>query len=200
MNYRLISENNQKLSIIDRVLNNRGIPIGEAYHYLNTTDQDILNPLLLDNMHEGAKMLMSHIHNNDKIFIQVDEDCDGYTSAALLLNYLNTLFPYYTQNNIRYRTHDCKAHGIVLDVIPKDTKLVIIPDAGSNEVDKHTVLKELGMDILILDHHNVEVDVVDACLINNQACDYSNKALSGVGVVYKFCSYIDSLLGVNNAP
>ena len=41
MNYRLISENNQKLSIIDRVLNYRGIPIGEAYHYLNTTDADI---------------------------------------------------------------------------------------------------------------------------------------------------------------
>ena len=61
------------------------------------------------------------------------------------------------------------------------------------------MLKERGMDILILDHHNVEVEVPDACLINNQSCDYSNKALSGVGVVYKFCSYLDSLLGLDNA-
>lgn len=69
MNYKIISEDNKKLSIIDRILNNRGIPIGESYHYLNTTDKDILNPLLLDNMREGAKMLISHIQNNDKIFV-----------------------------------------------------------------------------------------------------------------------------------
>lgn len=145
-------------------------------------------------------MLVAHIKNNDKIFVQIDEDCDGYTSAALLLNYLNTLFPYYTQNYITYKTHSCKAHGLVMEDIPSGTKLVIIPDAGSNEIEKHAKLKELGIDVLIIDHHNVEFEVKDACLINNQACEYTNKALSGVGVVYKFCSYLDELLGINNAP
>ena len=144
-------------------------------------------------------MLISHIQRNNKIFVQIDEDCDGYTSGALLLNYLNSLFPHYTQNNIIYRTHNCKAHGIVLEDIPEDIKLVIVPDAGSNEFEKHAVLKNKNIDILILDHHNVEELPTEVCLINNQACNYPNKTLSGVGVVYKFCSLIDSLLGINNA-
>ena len=39
----------------------------------------------------------------------------------------------------------------------------------------------------------------DACIINNQLCDYPTKSLSGAGVVYKLCSYLDNILGVNNA-
>lgn len=199
MNYRLISEKKHNTSIIDQILYNRGIPFGEGYHYLNTTDADVLDPLLLDNMENGAKMLISHIKQNHHIYVQVDEDCDGYTSAAFLLNYLNKLFPYYTQNYITYRTHNCKAHGLVMDDIPAATKLVIVPDAGSNEIEKHAELKNRGIDLLIIDHHNVEQTIQHACLINNQYCEYPNKSLSGVGIVYKFCSYVDSLLGIDNA-
>ena len=177
---------------------NRGI--SNAYKYLNPTVEDTYDPLLLDNMRVGVEMLIRHIKNNDKIFIQIDEDCDGYTSAAVLINYLNTLFPYFTQNNIIYKTHNRKAHGINLEDIPKDVKLVIIPDAGTNQFEEHEKLAAAGIEILILDHHNPEGASANACVINNQCCNYPNKTLSGVGVVYKFCSYIDSLLGINNAP
>lgn len=139
-------------------------------------------------------MLIKHIGRNDKIFIQVDDDCDGYTSSAILINYLNCLFPHYTQSNIIYRLHEKKTHGIILDTIPEDTKLVIIPDAGSNQFEEHKILYEKGIDILILDHHEAEYESPYACVINNQMCDYPNKTLSGAGVVYKFCAYIDSLL------
>jgi single-stranded-DNA-specific exonuclease len=47
-------------------------------------------------MLDGAKLLMKHIRANNKVFVQIDEDCDGYTSAALLINYLNKLFPHFT--------------------------------------------------------------------------------------------------------
>jgi single-stranded-DNA-specific exonuclease len=50
-----------------------------------------------------------------------------------------------------------------------------------------------------LDHHNAAPWCPNACLINNQTCNYPNKCLSGVGVVYKFCSFLDSLLGVSYA-
>lgn len=150
-------------------------------------------------MEEGVKLLIKHIKAGNKIFVQIDEDCDGYTSGALLLNYLNSLFPYFVQNNIVYKTHNCKAHGIVLEDIPKDAKLVIVPDAGSNEIEKHAELAAAGVEILVLDHHNVEVTPTQICIINNQYCNYPNKSLSGVGIVYKFCCYIDSLLGTNQA-
>ena len=56
-----------------------------------------------------------------------------------------------------------------------------------------------GIDILILDHHEADKVSKDACVINNQLCDYPNNTLSGVGIVYKFCCYIDSLLNTNQA-
>lgn len=67
MEFTLISQDNENLSIIERVLKNRGID--NAYHYLNTTDDDIINPLELDNMLEGAKMLMRHIKSNSKVYV-----------------------------------------------------------------------------------------------------------------------------------
>ena len=92
MNIQLINENNQGLSAIEAVLVNRGIKKEDIPHFLNTSDEDILNPLLLKNMEQGIKMLLKHLKNNDKILIQIDSDCDGYCSAAILLNFLYKFF------------------------------------------------------------------------------------------------------------
>jgi len=169
----------------------------DIYHFLHTTSKDELSPLDLDNICAGANMLATHIYNNDKIFIQVDCDADGYSSAAIMINYLHCLFPYYVENYIVYNIHDAKEHGLNIEAVPEDAKLIIVIDAGSNELDKHKYFKDKGIDVLILDHHQVEEITTDACLINNQTCDYANKALTGGGIVYKFCSYIDSLLKTN---
>lgn len=155
--------------------------------------------MLLTNMQEGAKMLISHIGQNDKIFIQVDADCDGYTSAAILINYLNCLFPHFVQTNISYRVHDGKQHGLLVETIPDDVKLVIAPDSSSSDFEEHEELHNRGIDVLVLDHHEAEKFSEYACVINNQLCDYPTKALSGAGVVYKFCCYLDNLLGFDYA-
>lgn len=55
------------------------------------------------------------------------------------------------------------------------------------------------MDVLIIDHHEATKVSPNACVINNQLCDYPNKSLSGVGMVYKFCCYLDQLLGADHA-
>ena len=78
-------------------------------------------------------------------------------------------------------------------------KLVIAPDSSSNDYEVHKELAEKGIDVLVLDHHEAEKYSEYACVINNQMCDYPTKALSGAGVVYKFCSYLDELLGEENA-
>lgn len=139
-------------------------------------------------------MLISHIHRGDKVLIQIDSDADGFTSAALLLNYLNCLFPAFVKNNISYRLHTGKQHGIVLEAVPKDVKLVIAPDSSSNDYEVHEALAARGVDVLVIDHHEAEKVSEYACVINNQLCDYPTKTLSGVGMVYKFCTYIDKLL------
>ena len=144
-------------------------------------------------------MLISHIGQNDKIFIQVDSDADGYTSAALLINYLNRLFPHFVQTKLSYRIHDGKQHGLLTETIPDDVKLVIAPDSSSSDYQQHEELYNKGIDVLVLDHHEAEKYSEYACVINNQLCDYPNKTLSGAGVVYKFCSYIDNLLNATYA-
>lgn len=197
MNYHLIEPKIDSDNVVDILLSNRGIE--DINHYLHTTNEDILDPLLLGNMNNGAKLLIQHISLNHKIFIQVDSDCDGYTSAAILINYLYKLFPAFVQNNIIYKLHTGKQHGIILETIPEDVKLLVVPDAGSNNYEEHKTLKEKGIDVLIIDHHEAERISTDACVINNQLSVYPNKTLSGAGVVYKFCSYIDSLLGTEYA-
>lgn len=197
--YSLISTNNATLTPIETILTNRGIPLNEIQHYLHTTDQDILNPLLIANIKKGAQLLIKHISQNNKIFIQVDSDCDGYTSSAILLNYLYNLFPHFVTNNISYRFHEGKQHGLIPETIPEDIKLVIAPDSSSNDIEQHKILAEKGIDILVIDHHEVDTISPYACIINNQSCDYSTKSLSGAGMVYKFCSFIDEQLNTNYA-
>jgi len=97
------------------------------------------------------------------------------------------LAPGHAQKNIFYQIHDGKQHGIILDKIPDDISLVVIPDAGSNDYEQHHILKEKGIDVLIIDHHEADRISEDAIIINNQTCDYPTKSLSGVGMVYKFC-------------
>ena len=198
MTYELISPRTCSSSI-EQVLYNRGIPLKDIPHYLNTTDEDILNPLLLDNIEDAAKMLVRHISAGSKVLVQVDSDVDGLTSSAVLINYLNELFPSFVQNNISYRLHDGKQHGIILDSIDSETKLVIAPDASSNDYEIHEELSKRGIDVLVLDHHEADKVSEYACVVNNQLCDYPTKSLSGVGIVYKFCSYLDLLLGNDKA-
>ena len=202
MEYQLIAPRipqSRELSAVEQVLFNRGISPENVEHYLNTTDADILNPSLIMNVREGAQMLITHVAQNDKVLIQIDSDCDGYTSAAALINYLNCLFPGFVQNNVYYRIHTGKQHGILLDTIPDDIKLVIAPDSSSNDYEEHQKLKSKGVDVLVIDHHEADMISENACIINNQLCDYPTKSLSGVGMVYKFCSYIDELLNVDYA-
>lgn len=199
MEYRLRAPEFPIYTPVEQVLVNRGIPYDQINHYLNTTDNDILDPRLIPHLDEGAKMLIKHISQNDKVLIQVDSDCDGYTSAALLMNYLYCLFPSFVNNNISYRVHMGKQHGIIPDTIPEDVKLVIAPDSSSNDYEAHEYLNLSGVDVLVIDHHEANHISEYACIINNQLCDYPTKSLSGVAMVWKFCCYIDMLLKTDHA-
>lgn len=199
MRYQLIAPRDEALSAVEQVLFNRGINPKDIEHFKYPSVNDLVSPEKLEHIKDGVAMLISHIERNDKIFIQVDSDCDGYTSSAILINYLNCLFPHYVQTQISYRIHNGKQHGLLTDTIPSDVKLVIAPDASSNDYEQHKELHDKGIDVLVIDHHEAEKYSEYACVINNQMCDYPTKSLSGAGVVYKFCSYIDQLLGYDYA-
>lgn len=194
MNFSLIKEPDENLNVIDQILLNRGLDRS----YLSPTEQCLNDPLLFNNMREGAEMLIRHIKAKDRIYIQPDDDCDGYTSSALLINYLYSLFPQYIETKVSYSMHPTKGHGILVESVPEDVKLVIAPDSSSDEIEKHKFFFEREIDVLVIDHHSVNVISPYACIINHQLDNYPNKTLSGVGVVWKFCQYIDNLLGIKN--
>ena len=191
MEYQLLTSSISTNNSIERVFANRGIEPSNINHYLHTTRKDILDPSSFAHMEQGIEMLLFHLENNSKIFIQIDPDVDGFSSAAAFINYLYEIYPEKVINNISYGLHTGKQHGIILDEIPQNVKLVIYPDSASNDLSEHKILSEQGIDILILDHHELEYDILTytsyACVINNQDGCYANKTLSGAGVVYKFC-------------
>lgn len=200
MRYQLIKPMNPKYDAITQILTNRGIPVDEVSHYLNSTDADISSPedLGADLLKQAATTLIHHIVERNNILVICDCDCDGFTSAALLINYLYDLFPTFVETGLKWFVHEDKQHGLedVMDYInQKDFKLVIAPDASSNDYDYHKELKSKGIDVIVLDHHLADKISEDAIVINNQLANtYKNKELSGVGVVYQFCRYIDSKL------
>ena len=200
MNYTLIQSTEKAQSVVEQVLLNRGLTADKIARYINPTADEEFSPRFLDNIVQAAKKLLITIFNQEDIYVQIDSDCDGYTSSALLLNYLHRLFPAYVENHISYGVHNKKHHGINIDDVPKGIKLVVIPDASSNEVELHKQLWDEGIQTIILDHHHAPIDESDpAIIVNNQMCGYPNKALSGVGIVYKFCLVIDEILGESYA-
>ena len=204
MRYQLIKPINPDYSTIEQILTNRGIKREDVYHYLNTTDDDISSPLDLGekSLNAAAQSIIQHIFSKDKTLVICDCDCDGFTSAALLINYLYDLFPTYVETGLKWFVHEDKQHGLedVMDYInQKDFKLVICPDASSNDYEYHKQLKTKGIDVIVLDHHLADATSEDAIVINNQLCGYENKELSGVGVVYQFCRFIDSKMQSNFA-
>lgn len=202
MKYKLIAKPNKNYSPMQQILVNRGIDVKDIEHYLKTSDADILNPDLLDNMTEGVKRLISAIKNQEKMFLIVDCDADGFTASAALVNYIYKVFPS-AMDLLSIQLHEGKEHGIeekwLEEIVANEYKLVICPDASSNDYNQHKFLKDNGIDVLVLDHHDAEEVSENAIIINNQLSDYPNKTLSGVGIVYKFCSKIDELMKIKEA-
>ena len=205
MKYKLINEINNDYDVIEQILTNRGIKFSDIGHYLNTTDEDINEPEafgLKEEMYQAACTLIKTISENKNALVIVDCDCDGFTSSALLINYLYEFFPAWVTNNLKWFIHENKEHGLsdAMDYInQKDFALIIVPDAGSNDYQYHTKLKQDGKTIIVLDHHEAEYISNDAIIINNQLSDYPNKFLSGVGVTWQFCRYIDKIMNKTKA-
>ena len=191
MQYRLYdnSNNNTCENIVYNVLKNRNIR--DCNRYLNLSERDEIPYTNLKNIQEAVNLFIYHFNNKSQIAVLVDEDIDGFCSAAMMYSYIKKIDCDYP---VAYIIHNrAKAHGLSDDiVIPEDISLLIIPDAGTNDVDECKKLKKQGVDLLILDHHQKEVDNPYAVIVNNQISErYENKDLCGAGIVYKFLKALD---------
>ncbi len=207
MKFNLIKKNEGYDSFIAQYLSNRGIT-ETPEEFFNLTWDDVQNPEDLDYMVEGAEMLVRHIEADSIIAMLVDCDLDGFCSSSTLFNQLM----FYCEPGRPFESyggkiipifHEGKKHGLDDTKVMRDLRdkikpnLLIIPDASGSE-EQYAALVALGIDILVLDHHDTECrgDGENVIVINNQHSDkYVNKDLAGVGVVWQFCNYLDTSYG-----
>lgn len=202
MKYELISDVDNNLTVVEQILTNRGIPANKINAYIRTTDSCLNRPEDLDQIGIAAHLLIKHLKMKSKIYIQVDSDCDGYTSSALLLNWIYR-YDQGALENISFGLHPGKEHGLsesfVNGLEKNEYQLVIVPDAGTNQIELHEKLLDKNITCIVLDHHEAHERSPYAIVVNPQLDEYPNKQISGVGVVYKFCKYLDSVLNIDIA-
>lgn len=190
-------------SMLETILKNRGVI--SPKDFLNLNESNIEDFHLYDNMDEAVNCYNYHLKEGSKIGLLIDFDSDGYTSGAEIYLYTQKLCQLLNINfNVEYIIHAKKEHGLTEDSMLKiqngDYKLVIIPDAGSNNYNQHEVLKRNNIDTIILDHHHTEKYSDNAIIVNNQlSSKITNKAMTGVGVTYKFCKALDEFYNINLA-
>ncbi len=190
MEYELITDNKYN-GILEKVLENRNIDNLEEMKYPSI--ENVIDKYLLNNIEQAVEKVLEGISNNKIFGLIWDSDCDGYCSGALIHNYLKRRF-----ENIEIRNyfHTGKKHGISDDIkLNKDIDILLVVDGGTNDYKQHKRLKDKGIEVIILDHHEAEKVSEDAIVVNNQLCDYRNKNLSGVGICYKFCKAVDDYVG-----
>lgn len=199
-----IKEDFLKNLLIDRAI----IPSNDSEYqqkFFHPSVDNMHNPLDLDHMEEGFNLFIKHLAAGSKFYYVVDSDADGITSSAVMINYMEDyLRKNYPNFTIDYHIPDGKEHGLdtIMNILtPKKIyDIIVLPDSSSNDYEYHKILRDMGYDILVLDHHEAEKYSEDAVVINNQLSkNYPNKSLSGVGVVYKFLQYCDSQLNLNGA-
>ena len=202
MKCNLVNENFTNEYLVN-LLKARGVEDIDAY--MNPTADYLQSPNDLKNIGMAAAMYLRIVLNDQpsysRILIIVDSDCDGFTSAAILYQYTKRLN---CHCQVDYWLHEGKQHGLQdhIDRLMDSNiqyDLICLPDSSSNDAHYHDMLDGIHIPCLILDHHLTDVALSDnAVVVNNQLSPlYKNKELTGAGIVYQFCRFLDEKLHQN---
>ncbi len=180
-------------SIVKRLLDIRGV--SDVNMFLNPSVEGLYDPFLLEGVREGCEKILEAIQNNKKISIFGDFDVDGVASTALLLIVLRKLggnVDFY----IPHRLED--GYGLsksgIMELKERGTDFIITVDCGINGVEEIKYARELGMDIIVTDHHLPEKENPAKIKINPYLSEsYPYKELAGVGVAFKLCQGLEAM-------
>lgn len=172
------------------LLLNRGIKTEEeARKYLYGDLSDLYNPRLLKDMDKAVHILREAIKNQWLITILGDYDADGIDATATAfrgLKHLGAQVNFYLPNRLT------EGYGMNMDAIRKlheeGTKVLLTVDNGVASVEEVKLAKELGMKVVVTDHHNCP-DILPEpdALVNPKrpGCVYPNKDLCGCSLIWR---------------
>ena len=181
---------------VSKLLINRGFRNADsAMSFLRSESRVVHDPFLLSDMEKAVKIISSHIRNDGKICIYGDYDVDGITSVSTLYLYIKRF-----TDNVGFYIPDrfSQGYGVNDNAIKRicddDYSLIITVDTGISAVGEIAFAKQMGLDVVVTDHHECQDILPDAdAIVNPKRHDdiYSFKDLAGVGVVYKLISALD---------
>ena len=182
--------------IVDAILESRRIE--DVKRFFNPTEEDLLPLTDLKNIDKAYQVLNKHINNESNIGVLFDTDLDGVTSGTEITRYLLNYVPH-----INTFINNGKSHGLIKQDLNKYMclDLLIIVDSLDKDVSQYKALKENNIDVIVLDHHTVDENIPYKNYITfvSSNIEYANPQLSGSGVVWKFCKYLDEQYLTNYA-
>jgi single-stranded-DNA-specific exonuclease len=175
--------------------------IEEIRGFFNPSLEKLHDPFLFEQMDKAVKRILKAIDDKENITIYGDYDVDGTTATALLylgLKRIGGIVDFY----IPHRMID--GYGLSLNSLDQlkalGSKLIISVDCGVNAIEEIAAINEMGMEIIITDHHNPKEILPEAYAIINpklQDSRYPFQHLAGVGVAYKLLMAIYQRLGID---
>ncbi|MGE3536532.1 MAG: single-stranded-DNA-specific exonuclease RecJ [Candidatus Tectimicrobiota bacterium] len=185
--------------LLCQVLINRGITDAAAARaFLAPSLHDLHDPYLLHGMAPAVQRLVRALREGERLAIYGDYDVDGVTATALFVRFFDELglhVPYYIPERAS------EGYGLnaasMYQLAAEGVRLLITVDCGSTAIEEVEVARGLGMEVIITDHHQPPEHLPHACAILNphqRLCQYPNKHLCGVGVVFKLLTALRAAL------
>ncbi|WP_424552395.1 single-stranded-DNA-specific exonuclease RecJ [Shinella sp.] len=185
--------------LISRVLAGRGVPFETALEFLDPTLRRLMpEPYSMMDCEAAADRLARAIERNERVAIFGDYDVDGASSSALLYRFL-THFGVEAEIYIPDRIFEGYGPNpnAIGQLIERGAQLIVTVDCGSTSHESLAVAKERGIDVVVIDHHQVGEDLPPAhALVNpNREDDLSGQGhLSAGGVVFLVLVALQRLL------
>ncbi len=195
-----LSNSLQLPPLLSHLLVARGVTSPEeAERFLSLSLQEMPDPALMADIDLAAKRLIQAAQHGEIIAIYGDYDVDGITSTALLSLFLREAFGVTPLQKIPHRLKD--GYGLTCDhvrqMVEQKVQLLVTVDNGSSSVEEAKLARELGLDVIVIDHHQIsepEPDVVAHLNPHRKACQYPCKDLAAVGVVFTLISQVRRIL------
>jgi single-stranded-DNA-specific exonuclease len=174
------------------ILARRGLTEGEVIRYFLEDDpRHLRNPFELPDMEDAVDRILAAKEEGEKVLIFGDRDVDGITSTVLLTGFLTN-----QGMDVSWRLPlGDEPYGLSLAAVEEFAAaygtLIITVDCGISNMTEIKRAKELGIDVIITDHHNPQEELPPALAIVNPKRTDSNypfRDLAGCGVVYKLVS------------
>lgn len=191
----ILKNSDNKLNVIAKLLQNRGIDSPEkAQAYFGGKLSDLHSPALLKDMDKAAERIKQALQKKEKIMVFGDYDVDGITATALLYGFLKKVGAnvYYT---LPHRENDGYGiKGYFIEQFKKDgIQLVVTVDCGTANLKEIELANQLGIDIVVTDHHSMPKTLPPAVAIVNPKrpdCEYPNKDICGSSIAYKLVAHL----------